>query len=66
VTDRTPHIMDYGDSQYTIIRDYDHIIASLEVAIENIPPNNIENAAINKYPFILIVLIVTNKNYFKK
>jgi hypothetical protein len=36
MTDRIPHLSNVGDSKYTILRDYDHIIASLEVAIENI------------------------------
>lgn len=34
--DRIPHISEQGDSKYTILRDYDHIIASLDVAIDNI------------------------------
>lgn len=34
--DRIPHVSEQGDSKYTILRDYDHIIASLDVAIDNI------------------------------
>lgn len=31
-----PVVNDCGDSIYTMMRDYDHIIASLDVAIDNI------------------------------
>ena len=33
---RIPYLTEFGDDKYTIINDYDHIIASLDVAIDNI------------------------------
>jgi hypothetical protein len=36
MTNRIPHLSEIGDSKYTVIRDYDHIIASIDVAIDNI------------------------------
>lgn len=35
MTNRIPHVSDDGHSKYTIIRDYDHIIAALDVLIDN-------------------------------
>lgn len=36
VKDRIPHITNIGDDKYTILKDYDHIIASLDITIDNI------------------------------
>lgn len=36
MTDRIPHVSEQGDSKYTILKEYDHIIASLDITIENI------------------------------
>ncbi len=35
MTNRIPNVSNIGDSKYTIIRDYDHIIAALDVLIDN-------------------------------
>jgi hypothetical protein len=36
MTNRIPHVTEDGGSKYTIIRDYDHIIAALDVLIDNL------------------------------
>lgn len=33
---RVPYVTEIGDNKYTILKDYDHIIASLDITIENI------------------------------
>lgn len=33
---RVPYVTEIGDNKYTMLKDYDHIIASLDITIENI------------------------------
>lgn len=36
MNDRIPHVTNIGDNKYTMLKDYDHIIASLDITIDNI------------------------------